>query len=280
MAAPFTEQLLNWYRQERADLPWRRERNPYHTWLSETMLQQTRVATVIPYYHRFVRAFPTIESLAAAPLEDVLKLWEGLGYYSRARNLHRAAQIIVDEYGGSLPADVETLLTLPGIGNYTAGAIASIAFGIAAPVLDGNVMRLFARLLDLEDDITLPATRNKLWRLAEQWLPAHAPGDYNQALMELGQQVCRPRNPLCPSCPIQFSCHAWSAGTQSARPVRSKRSPTPHYDVTAGLIRDERERLLIARRPLDGLLGGLWEFPGGKVETGRAAFRLPQARTA
>ena len=268
MAAPFTEQLLNWYQLERADLPWRRDPSPYHTWLSEIMLQQTRVDTVIPYYRRFLQAFPTIQSLAAAPLEDVLKLWEGLGYYSRARNLHRAAQVVVDEYGASLPADIETLLKLPGIGTYTAGAIASIAFGTAAPVLDGNVMRLFARLLDLEDDITQPATRKKLWRLAEHWLPGHAPGDYNQALMELGQQICRPRNPLCSRCPIQFSCRAWSAGTQSARPVRSKRSPTPHYDVTAGLIRDERERLLIARRPLNGLLGGLWEFPGGKVKAG------------
>ena len=266
MAAPFTEKLLNWYHENRADLPWRRDPNPYHTWLSEVMLQQTRVDTVIPYYHRFLQAFPTIESLAAAPLEDVLKLWEGLGYYSRARNLHRAAQVIVDEYGGSLPADVETLRKLPGIGRYTAGAIASISFGVAAPALDGNVMRLFARLLDMPDDITQPATRNKLWRIAEQWLPAHAPGDFNQALMELGQQICRPRNPLCPRCPIQFSCRARMAGAQNERPLRSKRSPTPHYDVTAGLIRDERNRLLIARRPLDGLLGGLWEFPGGKVE--------------
>lgn len=268
MAAPFAEKLLNWYHENRADLPWRRDPNAYHTWLSEIMLQQTRLDTVIPYYHRFVQAFPTIESLADAPLEDVLKLWEGLGYYSRARNLRRAAQVVVDEYGGSLPADVETLLKLPGIGSYTAGAIASIAFGAAAPALDGNVTRLFARLLDMPDDITLLATRKKLWRIAEHWLPAHAAGDYNQALMELGQKICRPRNPLCSRCPIQAYCRAWKAGTQNARPVRSKRAPTPHYDVSAGLIRDERERLLIARRPLNGLLGGLWEFPGGKVEAG------------
>ena len=268
MSAPFADQLLTWYRDSRADLPWRHYSNPYYIWLSEIMLQQTRVETVIPYYHRFVCAFPTIESLAAAPLEDVLKLWEGLGYYRRAQNLHRAAQIVVDEYDGSLPAEVESLLKLPGIGRYTAGAIASIAFGIAAPALDGNVVRLFARLLDMEDDISLPATAKKLWAIADHWLPAHAPGEYNQALMELGQQICRPRKPHCSRCPIQAHCRAWVAGTQNARPVRPKRTPTPHYDVSAGLIRDEGERLLIARRPLDGLLGGMWEFPGGKVEAG------------
>jgi A/G-specific adenine glycosylase len=268
MPAPFVDQLLNWYHDNRADLPWRRQANPYRIWLSEIMLQQTRVETVIPYYLRFVRAFPSIESLAAAPLEDVLKQWEGLGYYRRAQNLHRAAQIVVDDHGGSLPAQVEGLLALPGIGRYTAGAIASIAFDKRAPALDANVMRIFARLLDLEEDISLPATAKRLWAIAEHWLPAQAPGAFNQALMELGQQICRPRNPQCSRCPIKAHCRAWMAGSQDARPLRKERKPTPHYDVTAGLIRDERARLLIARRPLDGLLGGMWEFPGGKVEAG------------
>ena len=268
MAAPFANELLRWYREQCADLPWRRDANPYHVWLSEIMLQQTRVETVIPYFARLVQAYPTVEALAAAPLDELLKLWEGLGYYSRAQNLQRAARVIVSDYGGALPSEVEELLTLPGVGRYTAGAIASIAFGRAAPVLDGNVIRVFARLLDLEEDIAESGTRNRLWEIAEDWLPAADAGDYNQALMELGQRVCRARKPLCPACPVSAHCRAFAAGTQALRPQRAKRAPTPHYDVTAGLIRDARGQLLIAQRPLDGLLGGLWEFPGGKVESG------------
>lgn len=258
--------LLRWYRHNKADLPWRRDLSPYRVWLSEIMLQQTQVETVIPYYRRFLAAFPTIVDLARAPLDAVLKRWEGLGYYSRARNLHRAARLLVADYDGALPSQVDELLTLPGIGRYTAGAIASIAFGRSAPVLDGNVIRIFSRLLDLPDDISQGATKTKLWRIAAEWLPARGAGEYNQALMELGQKVCRPQNPHCADCPLRESCRAFSAGTQAARPVRGKRSLRPHYDVTAGLIRDESGRLLIAQRPLEGLLGGLWEFPGGKRE--------------
>ena len=263
---PIAEPLLSWYRAKRADLPWRRDPSPYRIWLAEIMLQQTRLEAAIPYYQRFLGEFPTLESLADAPLERVLKLWEGLGYYSRARNLHQAAQIVVRDHGGQLPRDAAALMKLPGIGRYTAGAIASIAFGQRAPVLDGNVVRVFARLLDLDSDISLPATRRELWRLAEAMLPNEEVGDYNQALMELGQRVCRPQNPRCGECPLQDRCRAYAAGAQSQRPVRAKRAPLPHYTVTAGVIRDEADRLLIARRPLDGLLGGLWEFPGGKLE--------------
>lgn len=268
MSAPFSEALLSWFRQNRADLPWRREASPYQVWLAEIMLQQTRVETVVAYYERFIRAFPTVEALASAPLDDVLKRWEGLGYYSRARNLQRAARIVVDELNGEIPRDVDNLRRLPGIGRYTAGAIASIAFGRAAPVLDGNVIRVYARMLDLDEDVRQTATQAKLWRIAEEWLPPADAGEYNQALMELGQRVCKPKNPHCADCPIQAHCRAWQAGAQDLRPVRSKRAPIPHYAVTAGLIRDDRERLLIAQRPLDGLLGGLWEFPGGKLEAG------------
>ncbi|MCY4146150.1 MAG: A/G-specific adenine glycosylase [Chloroflexi bacterium] len=270
MPAPFCEQLLGWFAEHGADLPWRNDPKPYHIWLSEIMLQQTRRETAIPYYQRFLRACPSIEALAAKPLDDVLKLWEGLGYYSRARNLHRAAKIVVCQYAGELPQTAEALQKLPGIGAYTAGAIASIAFGQAAPVLDGNIMRIFTRLLDMDDDITKSASKRKLWQTARDWLPDENVGDYNQALMQLGQLVCRPRNPLCASCPLAQHCRARSAGTVAQRPVRARRAPLPHFHVAAGLIRDDRQRLLITQRPLDGLLGGLWEFPGGKCEAGES----------
>lgn len=258
--------LLAWYDEHAADLPWRESHDPYRVWLSEIMLQQTQVETVKPYFARFLSAFPTVEALAAAPLSDVLKLWEGLGYYSRARNLHQAAQAVVHDFGSKFPKTVEGLQQLPGIGRYTAGAIASIAFGESAPVLDGNVIRVFARLIDLADDVTQPAVKERLWKLAEERLPAKRPGDYNQALMELGRTVCKPRNPLCEDCPLQAHCLAFAHGTQAQRPVKRAKAATPHYDVTAGIIWNDKGQLLIAQRPLDGLLGGLWEFPGGKLE--------------
>ena len=266
MSAVFSDELLAWYDENRADLPWRREATPYHVWLAEIMLQQTQVETVIPYYRRFLAAFPSVEALAKAGLDEVLKKWEGLGYYSRARNLQRAARIIVAEYHGVIPADSSELMKLPGIGRYTAGAISSIAFGHSVPVLDGNLIRIFARVCDISDDVSEGTVRNRLWKLAAEWVPRERAGDYNQALMELGQRICRPKNPNCGACPIQAHCRAYVAGTQSLRPVKRKRAALPHYDVCAGLIRDDQCRLLIAQRPLDGLLGGLWEFPGGKRE--------------
>ncbi|MFN8448991.1 MAG: A/G-specific adenine glycosylase [Anaerolineae bacterium] len=261
----FAPDLLAWYDHLGVELPWRGVHDPYRIWLSEIMLQQTQIETVKPYYARFLSAYPTVEALAAAPLDDVLKLWEGLGYYSRARNLHRAATLIAAQ---GFPQTVEGLQALPGVGQYTAGAIASIAFGARAPVLDGNVIRVFARLLDLPDDVTQPATRALLWRAAEHWLPDARPGDYNQALMDLGRLVCKPRAPLCADCPIRERCTAYAHGTQDARPVKAAKAETPHYDVTAGIIWNARGEVLIAQRPLDGLLGGLWEFPGGKQEAG------------
>jgi A/G-specific adenine glycosylase len=275
LTAPFLTELLNWYERQAADLPWRSApTDPYRVWLAEIMLQQTRVQTVIPYYTRFLSAYPQVLALAAASLDDVLKLWEGLGYYSRARNLHKTARIIAAEYGGQFPQTAGELQQLPGIGRYTAGAIASIAFDQPVPVLDGNVIRVFSRLIDLPDDVRSSATQARLWQLAADWLPPERPGDYNQALMELGRQVCKPRRPDCEACPLRAHCRAHAAGTQTQRPVKARKAPIPHFDVAAGIIYDDDGRILIAQRPPEGLLGGLWEFPGGKLEPGETA---PQA---
>ncbi|MBW4437490.1 MAG: A/G-specific adenine glycosylase [Pleurocapsa minor GSE-CHR-MK-17-07R] len=271
----FSADLLAWYDAQAVALPWRTpgladDAYPYRVWLSEIMLQQTQVETVRPYFARFMAAYPTVNDLAAAPLDDVLKLWEGLGYYSRARNLHRAAQMVASEFGGRFPASVEGLLRLPGIGRYTAGAIASIAFGLREPLVDGNVIRVYARLLDIPDDVTQPRVQARFWEIAGQTLPEQRAGDFNQALMDLGRLVCTPRSPDCVSCPVQAHCLALERGTQAERPVKPRRAPTPHYEVTAGIIWNEAGQVLIAQRPHDGLLGGLWEFPGGKQEAGES----------
>ena len=262
--------LIAWFAAHREDLPWRRNRDPYAVWVSEIMLQQTQVATVIPYFERFMARFPTVSVLAAAPLDDVLKLWEGLGYYSRARNLHRATQIIVAERGGQLPSDPAALRRLPGIGRYTAGAIASLAFGVDSPILDGNVIRVLARLFDLPDDVSQSAAQRRLWALAESLIPAGRAAVWNEGLMELGRRVCTPASPQCADCPLADHCLARARGTQHVRPVRRPRARTPHYDVTAAVTQRDDGRLLIAQRPLDGMLGGLWEFPGGKREPGES----------
>lgn len=248
--------LLRWFARHRRDLPWRREpRDPYHVWLSEVMLQQTQVATVIPYYERWLRRFPTLADLAAAPLDDVLKLWEGLGYYSRARNFHAAAQAVVHRHGGEIPRTVEGLMALPGIGRYTAGAIASLAFNADAPLLDGNVKRVLSRLFGLS-----APTDGELWRLAESLLPKGKAGAFNEALMELGATLCTPRAPRCPSCPVNTSCRGFADGDPTAYPARRAKKATPHYDVFTAVIEDGAGRVLVGRRPRDGLLGGLWEF--------------------
>lgn len=268
--APLHEALLTWFAAHKADLPWRRRRDAYAVWVSEIMLQQTQVSTVIPYFERFMARFPTVHALAAAPLDDVLKAWEGLGYYSRARNLHRTAQIIVAGHGGQFPADPLLLQKLPGIGRYTAGAIASLAFGIDTPVLDGNVIRVLTRLFDLDGDIGHSATKRALWNLATGLLPAGRAGAWNEALMELGRRICTTPTPRCQECPLAAHCLAFANDTQLARPVRQARPRTPHYDVTAAVTRRDDGRILIARRPAESMLGGLWEFPGGKREPGES----------
>lgn len=265
LSPDFTAKLLNWFDHSARILPWRNG-DAYRVWLSETMLQQTQIDTVIPYYTRFLNAYPILEDLANAPLDDVLKLWEGLGYYSRARNLHHTARDVVTRFGGVFPSEVTELLTLKGIGRYTAGAIASMAYGKRAPILDGNVVRVFSRLFDLADDVTLPATQKKLWAMAEEHLPLVRVGDYNQALMQLGQLVCTTKSPACSACPVQAFCQAFAMGTVAQRPVKPTKTPTPHYDVVAGVVYNDDGQLLIAQRREDGLLGGLWEFAGGKQE--------------
>lgn len=266
--------LLAWWDEGHADLPWRQSNDPYRIWVAEIMLQQTQIKSVIPYYERWITRFPSVASLASANLDEVLNLWQGLGYYSRARNLLAAARTIVEKFDGHLPQDVAQLQQLPGIGPYTAGAIASIAFGKRAAVLDGNVMRLLSRLLDLEKDITTTQSRRYLWEVAASLVPEKRPGEFNQALMEMGQRICLPAAPLCHQCPLNDKCLARASGTQLERPVRPPRIRRPHYDVTAAVITRSDSRILISRRPLNGLLGGMWEFPGGKREDGES---LPEA---
>lgn len=264
-------QLLAWYDNHHRDLPWRQTDDPYHIWVAEVMLQQTRVDTAVPYYRRFLERFPTVHALAKASLDEVLKVWEGMGYYTRARNLHAAAKLVVEELDGEIPKAWGDLIHLPGIGPYTAGAILSIAFGQQVPAVDGNARRVLSRLFAIEAPIDQSHTQRQLRAQAEKLVPAEEPGRFNQALMDLGATICMPQKPACLLCPVNDFCEAYRQGMQDALSVRTKREPTPHYDVTAGVIWDGDGRLLIAQRPPDGLLGGLWEFPGGKSRSrGRA----------
>ncbi|MBN1935799.1 MAG: A/G-specific adenine glycosylase [Anaerolineae bacterium] len=265
--AQIQTRLLAWAETHLRSLPWRENRTPYRVWVSEIMLQQTQVQTAIPYFERWMARFPTVEALARADLDEALKLWEGLGYYARCRNLHRAARIVVEQYSGQVPADRETLLALPGIGLYTGGAILSLAFDRDAAVLDGNVRRVLARLFALNDDPQAAATRNRLWALAEALIPAGRAGLFNEALMDLGATLCAPRAPRCGLCPLREVCRGYATADPEAFPPPVCRAPTPHHIVTAGVIWD-RDRVLITQRPLDGLLGGLWDFPGGKLDPG------------
>lgn len=259
--------LLAWFRADARDLPWRRTVDPYRIWLSEILLQQTRVETAIPYYERFIGRYPTVQKLARADEQDVLKLWEGLGYYRRAHNLLKAARLIVSEFEGLIPNTLEGLERLPGVGRYTAGAIASIAYAIPAPVLDGNVKRVFARLFNVPESVDSPATLQRLWAMAEQLVPQRSPGDFNQALMELGARICIPKRPRCGECPVRTRCSAFESGTQAELPIRSKKRLVPHAEVVAAAIH-KNGRYLLGRRPSGGMLEGLWEFPGGKIEDG------------
>ena len=259
--------LLRWYGRHQRTLPWRGVGDPYAIWVSEIMLQQTQVATVRPYYRRFLRRFASVRKLAKAPLADVLKAWEGLGYYGRARNLHRAAKQIVKDFAGKLPHTAPELINLPGIGRYTAGAIASIAFGLDEPVLDGNVTRVLCRVFRVRTNPKESATQKKLWSLARRLVPPGKADLFNQALMDLGAIVCTPRRPDCLHCPLKTLCLAYKHNQQEALPVKVKRAPLPHHDIGVGIVWKNGKILIDQRKP-EGLLGGLWEFPGGKVKEG------------
>jgi A/G-specific adenine glycosylase len=263
----FSDKILQWYKGNGRKLPWRGHPDPYAVWVSEIMLQQTRVQTVIPYFKRWMMRFPSIADLANATEREVLSLWEGLGYYSRARNLHKAARLVVDDHDGELPHDLPSLRKLPGIGRYTAGAIASMAFSLDEATLDGNLRRIFARVFDVAQPADAPTGQKILWGLAQENLPAGRAGDYNQALMDLGATICMPHNPSCLLCPLSEVCKARMGGIQEQRPVLKPKPKTPHFVVTAAVLQ-RAGKVLLAKRPSKGLLGGMWEFPGGKVEQG------------
>ena len=262
--AGLRHRLLDFFARSARPMPWRETRDPYAIWVSEIMLQQTRVETVIPYFRSWMDRFPTVEALSEAPEAEVLKEWEGLGYYSRARNLHRAASVVRERHGGRLPADLGQLRSLPGVGDYTAGAVGSIAFGLRAPAVDGNVRRVVARLMDWPDP-----RGKRLRETVAAWVPEHAPGDFNQALMELVATVCTPRSPRCEVCPLAELCAARGAGTVRARPVARKRAPVRREERVVAVLavrRDGPPRFALQRRPDTGLLAGMWEFPSAALE--------------
>jgi A/G-specific adenine glycosylase len=261
--------LTKWYHHEKRDLPWRNTEDPYCILVSEFMLQQTQVKTVIPYYQRWIKSYPTACILARARESSVLKHWEGLGYYSRARNLHRSAKMIVEEFQNQVPGTWDEILKLPGVGRYTAGAVLSIAYNQNVPVLDGNVKRVLSRLFCLKENGANPASENRLWQIAEQLLPSGSAGDFNQALMELGATVCLPQKPLCLLCPLNTVCRAKRKGMQEQFPPAKIKSATKKIEVSAAVIQ-RNGKTYIQQRPQKGLMGGLWEFPGGKLEKGES----------
>lgn len=264
------KRLLAWYGRCGRDLPWRQTRDPYRIWLSEVMLQQTGVKTVIPYYERFLQRFADVNALAAASVDEVIELWAGLGYYSRARNLHAAACQVVADFGGQFPADLQGLMALPGIGRSTAGAILSIAFDKKAPILDGNVRRILIRLYAIDEPPRSTEVEKRLWARAEELTSCERPHDYAQAIMDLGATVCTPRNPDCSACPLASLCQAYWLGLAGELPRRQPRKPVPLVRQVALLLERDGE-FLVSKRPLQGMLAGLWEFPCREVKEGQEA---------
>ncbi|HEU5139204.1 MAG TPA: A/G-specific adenine glycosylase [Bacillales bacterium] len=264
----FQNNLIRWFESEHRDLPWRKDRDPYKIWVSEVMLQQTRVDTVIPYFERFINRFPTVKALAEADEETVLKTWEGLGYYSRARNLQQGVREVHDKYGAKVPDNKRDISRLKGVGPYTAGAILSIAYGKAEPAVDGNVMRVLSRILLIEDDIAKPKTRKIFEEIATEIISEGKTSEFNQGLMELGAMVCTPKSPKCLLCPVQEHCQAFAKGRQDELPNKSRKKPPKVVPMAVGVVRNEQDEVLIHRRPQQGLLAGMWEFPGFEVSRG------------
>lgn len=268
--------LLDWYAENKRDLPWRREVSPYRTWVSEIMLQQTRVTAVLPYFARFMEAYPTVEALAAADTEELMRLWQGLGYYSRARNLQKAARIITEKYGGVFPGTYEEVRALPGIGDYTAGAILSIAMGQDVPAVDGNVLRLVSRLTGCKENVLDDKVRKKMRDWVEEVLPGGQAGTFNQAVMDLGAEVCLPNGePLCEKCPVREFCTAKAENLQKKLPVREKNKEKRVEKRTVFVLRRGTE-VALCKRPDKGLLAGLWEYPNveGELDEQAAAKQL------
>lgn len=272
----FRKNLLDWFRAEKRNLPWREDRDPYKIWVSEVMLQQTRVDTVIPYFRRFMEKYPTLDSLANASEEDLLKVWEGLGYYSRIRNLHSAAREVKERYGGKIPPDPEIFRRLKGVGSYTAGAVMSIAYNLPVPAVDGNVMRVLSRIFRIDDDIAKAKTKTMFEELASELISREDPGSFNQSLMELGALICKPKNPGCLLCPVREQCQAKLAGDQDRYPNKEKRSSGRTVAIVAAVIRDGKGRVFIRKRPETGLLANLWEFPNEEIPGHPRGNRLPQ----
>jgi A/G-specific adenine glycosylase len=257
----FQNDLLAWYSENKRTLPWRMNQDPYLIWVSEIMLQQTRVDTVIPYFERFTNHFPTLESLAAADEEKVLKAWEGLGYYSRVRNLQTAVKEVCESYGGKVPDTLEEISALKGVGPYTAGAVLSIAYGVPEPAVDGNVMRVLSRILYLTDDISKPKTRVTFEKAVRKLISHEDPSSFNQGLMELGALICTPKSPACLLCPMVDLCKAFEAGKQAELPVKTGKTKVRTAKMTAGILFNEDGKILIHKRPAEGLLANMWEFP-------------------
>ena len=263
--AQFRKKLTQWFELHHRKLPWRETDDPYYIWVSEVMLQQTQVRKVLEYFQNFVGKFPDVRRLAKADLQEVLKAWEGLGYYARARNIHKSAKMIVTDFGGEIPTDYTTFRKLPGVGAYIAAAVQSIAFQASYAVVDGNVKRVLARLFLIDSPINASTASKTLQDKADKLLDRDSPGVFNQGMMELGATVCRPKSPLCVICPVNTFCRAFQNARQEEFPIRLKSKPLPEYRLTIGVVRRENH-ILITQRKLDGLLGGLWEFPGDDIK--------------